>query len=582
MFRIRRIFDDVLPANRAAIAAIMDILAAQFPEHPREEVDRVLDALHHPSRHRFQLHLMVVEGGGGKVGAFAFFHHVPDMRFCYVDYIAAAPGRTGGGAGGALYDRLRELALDLDAVGIFLDCRPDDPQLCPDPQVLRQNRSRLRFYEGLGARPIAGTAYASVFKPGVNAPMYLLFDDLGLGRPLRRRAARAIVRAILERNYAGHDAGDYIDRIVRSFTDDPVLLRPPRYNEPSRPVPAHAAVAPHERIDLVVSEGHAVHHVRERGYYESPARVGAILKELERTPLFQRVQRRPWPDRHVLAVHDAAFVGYLRRMCERLPRGQSVYPDVFPIRNAARLPHDMAERAGYYCIDTSTPLHHDAYTAAREAVDCVMTAADRLLQGSRLGYALVRPPGHHAERRCFGGFCYLNSAAVAAQHLSAQGRVAMLDLDYHHGNGQQNIFYECADVLTVSIHGHPRFSFPYFSGFADERGAGAGEGCNLNLPLGEDVDGPAYRRALATALGRVQRFGPEFLVLLLGLDTAKRDPTGRWALRAADYEANGRLVGALGLPTLVTQEGGYGQRVIGSLARRFLRGLWQGAYGRKA
>jgi acetoin utilization deacetylase AcuC-like enzyme len=336
----------------------------------------------------------------------------------------------------------------------------------------------------------------------------------------------------------------------------------------------------HERIDLVVSEGHAIHHVRERGYYESPARVGAILKELDATQLFRRIPRRPFPQKHILAVHDAGFVSYLRRICRRLEPGQSVYPDVFPIRNAARLPRDLPERAGYYCIDTSTPLHHGAYRAAREAVDCTLTGADRVLQGSRLAYALVRPPGHHAERCYYGGYCYLNSAAVAAHYLSAHGRVAMLDLDYHHGNGQQDIFYERPDVLTVSIHGHPRFTFPYFSGFADERGAGPGEGRNLNLPLGEDVDGAAYRTALARALRRVKRFGPQFLIVPLGLDTAKHDPTGRWALRAPDYEANGRMVGALGLPVLVTQEGGYGRRVIGSLARRFLRGLWLGTYGR--
>src|SRR5690606_38973947 len=139
---------------------------------------------------------------------------------------------------------------------------------------------------------------------------------------------------------------------------------------------------------------------------------------------------------------------------------------------------------------------------------------------------LVRPPGHHAERSSFGGFCYLNSAAVAANFLAANGRVAVLDVDYHHGNGTQDIFYERADVLTVSIHGHPRFTYPYFSGYEDETGAGSGKGLNLNLPLPESIGGDVYARALERALDRVRKFAPAFLVLSLGLGGVRLDPTG--------------------------------------------------------
>src|SRR5690606_19841082 len=195
-------------------------------------------------------------------------------------------------------------------------------------------------------------------------------------------------------------------------------------------------------------------------------------------------------------------------------------------------------------------------------------------------YALVRPPGHHAERRTFGGFCYLNSAAVAAHFLSAQGRVAVLDIDYHHGNGTQDIFYARGDVLTVSIHGHPKFTYPYFSGFDDERGTGAGSGCNLNLPLPEKTDGAAYREALGRALARIAKFSPAFLVLSLGLDVVRGDPTGSWSLGARDLAQNGTLIGALGLPTLVVQEGGYRTRTLGVNARNFFQGLWKGAHVR--
>ena len=190
----------------------------------------------------------------------------------------------------------------------------------------------------------------------------------------------------------------------------------------------------------------------------------------------------------------------------------------------------------------------------------------------------MRPPGHHAERRTFGGFCYLNSTAVAAHYLSDFGKVAILDIDYHHGNGQQDIFYERADVLTISIHGHPRLAYPYFSGFEDERGQGPGEGFNLNFPLPEIVEGPRYREVLHKALRRIESFQPTFLVVALGLDTAKRDPTGSWSLRASDFEANGALIGALKLPTLVVQEGGYNTRNLGVNVRRFFGGLWSGMH----
>jgi acetoin utilization deacetylase AcuC-like enzyme len=155
----------------------------------------------------------------------------------------------------------------------------------------------------------------------------------------------------------------------------------------------------------------------------------------------------------------------------------------------------------------------------------------------------------------------------------------MLDVDYHHGNGQQDIFYHRADVLTVSIHGNPDFAYPYFTGFADERGNGEGEGFNVNIPLPEQQDGPQYRKALERALKRIVAFRPTILVVPLGLDPAKGDPTGSWHLVAADFEANGRMIGALHLPTLIVQEGGYRTRTLGVNARHFFRGLFQSVSG---
>jgi acetoin utilization deacetylase AcuC-like enzyme len=298
---------------------------------------------------------------------------------------------------------------------------------------------------------------------------------------------------------------------------------------------------------------------------------------LGRTGLFQEFPPRHFPEAYIKAVHDAQFVEYFKRVCSDLEPGESVYPYVFPIRNIARPPKELAVRAGYYCIDTFTPLTHNAYPAAKRSVDCALTAAVKLLEGYRLAYALVRPPGHHAERRSFGGFCYFNSTAVAANYLSSYGKVAILDIDHHHGNGQQDIFYQRSDVLTVSIHGHPSFAFPYFSGFRDERGQGEGTGYNINIPLPESFEGEHYQRILGRVLKQVITFRPHFLIVALGLDTAKKDPTGTWDLRARDFEENGRQIGSLLLPTLVVQEGGYDNRVLGVNARHFFFGLWSGA-----
>ncbi len=230
---------------------------------------------------------------------------------------------------------------------------------------------------------------------------------------------------------------------------------------------------------------HQVHHVHERGYVERPARVGVIRQGLETTHLFDGVGVKHYGQEYIAAVHDADFVNYLKAVCLKLHGKRPVYPYVFPIRRPDRRPKDLAVRAGYYCIDTFTPLDRNAFDAAKAAVDVSLTAAELVVRGRRLAYALCRPPGHHAERRVFGGFCYLNNAAIAAHYLSKHGKVAILDIDFHHGNGAQDIFYRRNDVLTQSIHGHPNYAYPYFSGFADETGEGDGRGFNHNYALPE-------------------------------------------------------------------------------------------------
>ena len=498
--------------------------------------------------------------------------HEPEIEFCFLDWIATASGKTGGGLGGALYDRVRQESVALGAKGLFFECLPDDLEGCPTESLLKENRARLRFYERYGARPIVGTGYESPVADNDRCMPHLVYDGLEPDRPLSRPFARKVVRAILERKYAHYCPPDYVEKVVASIKDNPVKLREFRYVKPQA-VKAAVDGRSLEQVALVVNDRHQIHHVHERGYVESPVRVRSILAELDKSGLFATLKPQAFTDKAIRAVHDADFVSYIQKASEDVPEGKSLYPYVFPIRNKARPPKEPSVLSGYFCIDTFTPINRNAYPAARRAVDCCLTAAREVLEGRRLAYALVRPPGHHAERRAFGGFCYFNNNAITAQYLCTYGKVAILDIDYHHGNGQQDIFYRRSDVLTVSIHGHPRFAYPYFSGFEEEYGEEEGEGFNLNLPLAEKVDGGKYRRTLTKALRRIEDFNPQFLVVALGLDTAKGDPTGTWSLQAKDFEHNGLLIGSIGLPILVIQEGGYRTRTLGLNARNFFKGL---------
>ncbi len=578
MFRIRRVFDGVPPADREAIRQVQEILTAQFPGLRKSDVQKLPLLLRNPLQENLIYSLFVAEDHHGIVKGFALVGYAPDLGFCYLDFISAAPRISSRGTGGALYERVREEAAALGAIGIFMECLPDDPAMCRDPEIVRQNRSRLKFYERYGARPIINTAYETPLSPRHDCPPFLVFDDLGKTIGLSINAARRIVRAILERKYGNRCPVGYIDMVVDSFRDDPVRLRDRRYTKTEEIIPPCRNLSPDRMIALAVNDRHSIHHVHQRGYVESPVRVDAILKQLEVSELFQHFPIRHFPQRSIEAVHDKGFLNYFKKMSASLAPEKSVYPYVFPIRNVARPPKEMPVRAGYYCMDTFTPLSRNAYLAARRAVDCALSMAQEVAGGRRLAYALVRPPGHHAERRVFGGFCYFNSSSIAAHFLSRLGPVAVLDIDYHHGNGTQDIFYDRSDVLTVSIHGHPSFAYPYFSGFKEETGEGAGKGYNHNYPLAEKLDGRGYRKVLGNALKRVASFKPSFLVLALGLDTAKGDPTGSWTLLPEDFEANGRAIGRLRLPTLVVQEGGYRIRSLGTNARRFFEGLWNGMF----
>jgi acetoin utilization deacetylase AcuC-like enzyme len=241
-------------------------------------------------------------------------------------------------------------------------------------------------------------------------------------------------------------------------------------------------------------------------------------------------------------------------------------------------PSDIDGLLGFYAMDAGATFVEGTWDAVKASHDVALTAAALVSGGARAAFGLCRPPGHHAGPRFAGGYCFINNAAVAAEWLRGAGaaRVSVLDIDYHHGNGTQAIFYGRSDVQVVSIHADPRVEYPYFLGHADERGAGDGEGFNLNLPLPHGTDFEAWATALDAGAAAVADFAPEVLVVSLGVDTFRGDPISRFGLETGDYPVIGARIAALGLPTVFVMEGGYAVEAIGVNAVGVLEGFEDG------
>jgi len=312
--------------------------------------------------------------------------------------------------------------------------------------------------------------------------------------------------------------------------------------------------------------------------YEAPPRLAAIRTALEGAGGFTFEEPPAATEESIAAVHDPAYIAYLREAAAELRRARGSsprerWPTVFPF---GPNPHARGERSlrGLYCFDTYTPILGGTFAAALGGASAALHAADLVAGGGeKQVYVLTRPPGHHAERDRCGGYCYFNNAALAAERLAKAGKVAVLDLDVHHGNGAQHIFWQRGEVLTVSIHGDPAGLYPFFSGYGDENGAGAGVGFNLNLPLPPGTAAKEYRAALATALDAITRFQSAFLVLAFGSDTHEADPIGGFKLPTGYFREMGAAVRELGLPIVVTQEGGYNLETIGPCVAGLLAGL---------
>ncbi len=339
-------------------------------------------------------------------------------------------------------------------------------------------------------------------------------------------------------------------------------------------------------MKIIYSEKNLLHAPRtemdgKKGVFgphpETPERAAAILKELRERHIGPELPPKTYGPEVLTAAHDPGLVDFFRRIMPAWAAGTGregpVLPDVFALRGLNRRPKDPVRQAGWYCFDPQTPILPGTWEAALDAAACAVTGADLILDGERAVYSLCRPPGHHAGRDYYGGYCYLNNAAAAALRLLKRGRPAILDIDYHHGNGTQDIFYESGDVFFLSLHADPNGSYPCYSGYSDERGAGPGLGFTANFPLPPDADEGMYSSALEKALEEIRRYGPDFLILSLGVDTVDGDPIGGFRLPADSFPRLGGMIGSLGLPTLVVQEGGYSLRLAGQCVAGFLTGL---------
>lgn len=294
---------------------------------------------------------------------------------------------------------------------------------------------------------------------------------------------------------------------------------------------------------------------------EQPARVDALLGAVRRMggAVVQAPDAGLAP---ILAVHPQRYITFLQGIYQRWTRiegaSAEVIPNVHPASRTDGYPLSAVGQAGFHMTDTSCPISAETWGAAYASAQTAIHAADLVLGGEKVTYALCRPPGHHAFAELAGGFCYLNNSGIAAQRLTDAGRkVAILDVDLHHGNGTQGMFYARGDVLTVSLHAHPERFYPFFWGYAEEFGAGAGLGANLNLPLARGTGDAGFLAALAQAIEKVQAWGADTVVLALGLDAFEGDPFAGLCVTTPGFAAIGRAVQAMGLPVVIVQEGGY-------------------------
>ena len=336
-------------------------------------------------------------------------------------------------------------------------------------------------------------------------------------------------------------------------------------------------------MKVFYSPNHLQHDPPFEGYddsgtnpsYEKAARAEKVHTALQETGWAEFYPPNDFVLEPILAVHSATYLDYLRSAYQDWQihspvNGMAFIPGTYSIDHQQAKQLTGFEQAGFFLMDTTVAMTSGTFSAALHAAHCALTGAQALTMGESAVFSLNRPPGHHAGQDVCGGFCYFNNAAVAAQWLSNLGKVAILDVDYHAGNGTQAIFYERADVLTVSLHADPIKEYPYYAGHASETGSDAGSGYHRNFPLPAGTDLSLYLGALEPALEVIAQSAPEYLIVSAGMDIFKDDPLGSFKLTQDDIHRVGREISNLVLPTLIVMEGGYHLPTLGSNFKAFI------------
>ncbi len=309
-------------------------------------------------------------------------------------------------------------------------------------------------------------------------------------------------------------------------------------------------------------------------YFENPDRMDRILTALKKTDWAEFIEPADFGLDQIHAVHDKNYVAFLASCwtewldsdptLAEAPETHAFLPATFALRRTPRVPGSLHGRAGFYMMDLSACIVEGTYTAALASANCALSAAEYAFSNQQSAFGLCRPPGHHAGKDYAGGYCFINNASVAANWFSSKGKVALLDIDYHAGNGTQDIFYERNDVLTISIHGDPDYEYPHYFGFVDETGAGAGFGFHRNFPLPKGTDDAKYLSVLEEALNMIKKFAPNYLVLSAGMDIFDGDPLGTFKVTQNGFTEIGKRIAAPGIPTAIIMEGGYANQALGT------------------
>lgn len=316
---------------------------------------------------------------------------------------------------------------------------------------------------------------------------------------------------------------------------------------------------------------------------EIPSRAQMVLDRLKAVQFGEIIEPRSFSLDPILKIHAPDYIEFLsdfwRLWTEEGRTEQEAFPFVWPVRQLRTdiVPDQVDGKLGYYSFDAGTPMGPHTWTAVRRSAETALTGAAMMAEGAQSAFALCRPPGHHAHQSFFGGYCFINNAAVAAQYLRDHGakRVSVFDVDYHHGNGTQAIFYDRADVQFLSIHADPKVEFPYYLGHADEKGVGEGEGFNLNYPLPHGTPWEVWSQALEVGCARIEAYKPDVLVVSLGMDTFEKDPISQFKLKSEEFNLIGERLAKLGLPTLFIMEGGYAVEDLGVNCVNTLTGFRQ-------